>query len=249
MPGITATIITLNEEDHIAEALASLACCDEIVVVDSGSTDRTREIASNRGVRVMTRTWQGYSPQKNFAADQASNDWILSIDADERLSIELADEIARWKKLVAIDPTVGAYSMPRRTFYLGKWIKHSGWYPDRKVRLYNRRHSHWEGTIHEDLKVDGSVERFSGDLLHFPFNDWEDQKLKIDKYTKLAAHEARTRGARGNIFSLVLGPPAAFIKSFFLRAGFLDGLHGFTIACTGARYVFLRQLRILRPWK
>jgi glycosyltransferase involved in cell wall biosynthesis len=249
MPGITATIITLNEEDRIAEALASLACCDEIVVVDSGSTDRTREIALNRGARVFTRAWEGYSPQKNFAADQATHDWILSIDADERLSIALADEIAQWKKVGDADRMARAYSMPRRAFYLGKWIKHSGWYPDRKVRLYHRRHCHWEGTIHEDLKVDGSVERLRGDLLHFPFNDWEDQKSKIDKYTKLAAHDARTRGVRGNIFNLVLGPPAAFIKSFFVRAGFLDGFHGLTIAYTGARYVFLRQLRILRPWK
>ena len=252
MPGITATIITLNEEDRIGEALASLACCDEIIVVDSGSTDRTREIASSCGARVITRPWQGYSLQKNFAADQARHDWILSIDADERLSIELADEIVKWKNkpLAAGDRhKVSAYSMPRRAFYFGKWIRHSGWYPDRKVRLYNRHYCHWEGTIHEDLKVDGSVDRFNGDLLHFPFNNWEDQKIKIDKYTQLAARDARARGVRGNILNLVLGPPVAFIKSFFLRAGFLDGSRGLTIAYTGARYVFLREVRILRSWK
>src|SRR5262245_21077778 len=155
MPGITAVIITLNEEDRIAEALATLACCDEVVVVDSGSTDRTREIASQRGARVITRAWEGYSPQKNFAADQATHDWILSVDADERLSIELADEIVQWKKSVTAGSPV-AWSMPRRAFYLGGWIRHSGWYPDRKTRLYDKRHCHWEGDfVHERVKVSG----------------------------------------------------------------------------------------------
>src|SRR5437868_5532208 len=125
MSAITATIITLNEEDRIAEAIASLPCCDEVIVIDAGSTDRTREIARERGARVILRPWEGFSKQKNLAAEQARNDWILSIDADERLSIELADEIVSW------NPAEGqrAFSMPRRVFYLGKWIKHSGWYP------------------------------------------------------------------------------------------------------------------------
>ena len=198
---------------------------------------------------MIGHAWQGYSLQKNFEAEQASHDWILSIDADERLSIELADEIVKWKK--APLPREGgtvAHSMPRRAFYLGKWIRHSGWYPDRKIRLYDRRHCRWEGSIHEDLKADGSVERFGGDLLHFPFSNWEDQKTKIDKYTQLAAHAARARGVRGNVLNLLLGPPLAFLKSFILRAGFLDGSRGLAIAYTGARYVFLREVRILRSW-
>jgi glycosyltransferase involved in cell wall biosynthesis len=248
MPGITATIITLNEEDRIAEALASLACCDEIVVVDSGSTDRTREIASIRGARVINHPWEGYSRQKNFAADQASHEWILSIDADEALSIELADEIVRWKNEPGRHVLPCACSMARRAFYLGKWINHSGWYPDRKVRLYDRRHCRWEGTIHENLRIDGAVLTLHGDLLHFPFSNWEDQKRKIDEYTKLAAHEAHASGVRGNVLKLILGPPLAFMKSFFLRAGFLDGSRGLAIAYTGARYVFLREVRILRSW-
>jgi glycosyltransferase involved in cell wall biosynthesis len=245
MPGITATIITLNEEDRIAEALASLACCDEIIVVDSGSTDRTREIAASCGARVITHSWEGYSRQKNFAAEQAAHDWILSIDADERLSIELANEIFRWKQ--SSRSSVGA-SMPRRAFYLGKWVKHSGWYPDRKVRLYDRRNCQWEGSVHETLKIDGTVQRLEGDLLHFPFTDWDDQAAKIDRYTQLAARSARDRGVRGNVLNLVFGPPLAFFKSFFLRAGFLDGARGLAIAYTGARYVFLREVRILRSW-
>src|SRR5262249_29446528 len=135
MPGITGTIITFNEESRIAEAIASLACCDEVVVVDSDSTDRTREIAEQAGARGIRRNWKGYSDQKNFAAEQAQHDWILSVDADERVSIELADEIVKWKKSGTAVPSAAAFSMPRLVFYLGRWIKHSGWYPDRKIRL------------------------------------------------------------------------------------------------------------------
>jgi len=240
---ITATIITFNEEDRIGEAIASLSCCDEIVVVDSGSTDRTREIAAARGARVIQRAWQGYSKQKNFAAEQARHDWILSIDADERLSIELADDI------VNAFPGAGAgaaYSMPRRAFYMGRWINHSGWYPDRKVRLYDRRRCRWEGDhVHESMQVDGPVGRLHGDLFHFPYRDWSDHVTRIEKYTKLAAEAARSSGRRGNVLKLLFAPLLTFIRIFFLHAGFLDGWRGLAIAYMGARYVFLRESRIL----
>jgi len=244
MSAITATIITLNEEDRIAEAIASLPCCDEVIVIDAGSTDRTREIARERGARVILRPWEGFSKQKNFAAEQARNDWILSIDADERLSIELADQIMRWKRE---DPPAAACSMPRRAFYLGRWINHSGWYPDRKIRLYDRRRCAWEGDfVHESMKVDGSVGKLHGDLMHFPYRDWSDHAARIDRYTELAARAARSAGRRGNIVKLALAPPLTFIKAFVLHAGFLDGWRGLAIAYMGARYVFRREFRILR---
>jgi glycosyltransferase involved in cell wall biosynthesis len=243
MPAITATIITFNEEDRIVECLSSLSCCDEVIVVDSGSTDSTRQLATAKGARVFARAWEGYSKQKNFAADQARNDWILSIDADERLSIELADEITSWKKA---NPSARALSMPRRVFYLGRWIKHSGWYPDRKVRLYDRRFSRWEGDfVHESLKVDGNVDRFNGDLFHFPYRDWNDHLVRIKRYTELAAKAAHATGRRGSMGRLVLGPPVSFIKSFFLHVGFLDGWRGLLIAYMGARYVFAKEVRML----
>jgi glycosyltransferase involved in cell wall biosynthesis len=240
---ITGTIITHNEESRIAEAISSLSCCDEVLVVDSGSTDRTREIAQRCGARVLTRAWDGYSRQKNFAADEARHDWILSLDADERVSAELAAEVSQWKRTAQ-----GAGgSMPRRVFYLGAWIRHSGWYPDRKLRLYDRRRGRWHGDyVHETLEVEGSITSFAGDLLHFPYRSWEDHLRRVERYTKLAAEASRKNGKRGSVARLLLAPPLVFLKAFLLRAGFLDGWRGLLIATAGARYVFQRELRILR---
>jgi glycosyltransferase involved in cell wall biosynthesis len=244
MQRISGTIITLNEEDRIAEAIASLACCDEVIVVDSGSTDRTCDIARQHGARVLTREWDSYSKQKNFAASQAAHDWILSLDADERISAELAAEICRWQQHSA---TFSAARMPRRAFYLGGWIKHSGWYPDLKTRLYDRRHAGWQGDfVHESLSVDGPVGRFAGDILHYPYRSRSDHLRRIDRYTRLAAEAARTSGRRANPLKLLLGPPAAFFKTLFLQAGILDGWRGFAIAWMGARYVLLREYRLWR---
>src|SRR5678815_2696246 len=189
MTPISAIIITRNEERHIAEAISSLSCCDEIVVVDSESTDRTREIAEQGGARVIVHSWEGFARQKNFGAEQASHDWILSIDADERPSIELANEIMEWKRL---PEQATAMSMPRRVMYLGAWIGRSGWYPDRKTRLFNRRSAQWQGDgVHESILVQGPVGQFRGDLLHYPCRNWADHLLRIDRYTRLAADAAR----------------------------------------------------------
>jgi glycosyltransferase involved in cell wall biosynthesis len=217
-------------------------------VVDSGSGDGTREIAARCGARVIERTWAGYADQKNFAAANAANDWVFSVDADERPSIELANEILRWQR--AGEPEVRAYSMPRRVWYLGVWIRHSGWYPDRKTRLYDRRHARWTGDhVHERLGVDGPAGAFRGDLLHFPYRTFEEHRETIDRYTRLAAEEARDRGRKFNPLRLILGPPLYFLKSFVLKAGLLDGRAGLRIAAMGARYVLIREFRILRRWK
>jgi glycosyltransferase involved in cell wall biosynthesis len=240
---ITATIITYNEQDHIAQAIASLSCCDEVLVVDSGSTDRTLEIAAEHGARVLSRNWEGYSSQKNFAAKEARHDWILSVDADEQLSAELSGEILKWKQ----SPAGAAGSMPRRSNYFGRWIRHSGWYPDRKIRLYDRRCARWRGDfVHEALEVDGTVTPLSGDLLHFPYRNWKDHMNRIDRYTRLAADAARSSGTKGRFLKLLIAPPLSFFKAFVLRGGFIDGWRGALIAYAAARYVFLRELRILR---
>lgn len=242
---VSATIITLNEADRIEEAIRALDFCDEVVVVDSGSRDATCEIAAGLGARVLTRSWSGYADQKNFAAGKAAHDWILNVDADERPTPELVGEILRWQTQET--SRHAAYSMPRLTNYLGKWIRHSGWYPDRKVRLYDRRLSQWEGNfVHEALVVNGTVGAFAGDLLHYPFRSAADHHERVERYTHLAARAAEDRGQRFSVFRLVAGPPAAFFRAYVLRAGFLDGWHGLRIAYMGARYVFLREVRVSR---
>ena len=244
---ISATIITYNEEDRIAGAIASLSCCDDVLVVDSESTDRTREIAERCGARVILRQWHGYSRQKNFAATEAAYDWILSIDADERVSAELSNDIVAWKAMDRGPNGPAAFSMPRRVFYFGAWIGHSGWYPDRKVRLYDRRRGQWSGDfVHEALEVNGGISRFSGDLLHFPYRSWDEQMQRANRYTQLAAGAAKQSGQAGSPLRLLCGPPVSFIQTFILRGGFLDGWRGAAIAYAGARYVFIRELRILR---
>ena len=241
---ITAIIIARNEEDRIAEAVSCLSCCDEILVIDAESSDRTREIAKRGGARVIVHAWEGFSRQKNFGAELASHDWILSLDTDERLSIELANEIMEWKRST---PDSAAKSMPRRVSYFGGWIGHSGWYPDRKIRLFNRRAARWrDDAVHEKLEVSGSVTPFQGDLLHFPYRDWNDQLRRIDRYTRLASEAARASGKRGNWLKLIGGPPISFLRTFVFRLGFVDGWRGAVIAYAAARYVFLREFRILR---
>src|SRR3954467_2091186 len=162
---ISATIITFNEERNIARVIESLRCCDEILVLDSGSNDRTVEIATKLGARVVEASWNGYAAQKNIAAELASHDWILSLDADESLSEALEAEIWQIKKA---GPQFQAYTMPRLAQYLGRWILHSGWYPDRKVRLYNRQKARWVGEfVHESVVVQGTTGHLQSDLLHF----------------------------------------------------------------------------------
>jgi glycosyltransferase involved in cell wall biosynthesis len=238
---ITATIITLNEERHIARAIESLRCCDEIVVVDSGSADRTTELAEKLGARVIESPWRGYAGQKNWAAERANNDWILSLDADEALSEGLEGEIWNLKKN---GPQHDAYTMPRMAQYLGKWILHSGWYPDRKVRLYNRQKAKWVGNrVHESVQVRGRVGRLESNLLHFTCDSLSEHLKTMNRYTTLAAEELVSRKIRPGWTRLILDPSWTFLKTYFLQAGFLDGIEGLTIAYMAALYTFLKYAK------
>lgn len=239
---ISATIITLNEESNLPRALERLAFCDEIVVVDSGSTDQTANVARAAGAKVLENSWPGYANQKNFAAAQAANDWILSLDADEALSDDLAAEIARLHQ--ESDPRYDAYRFPRRARYLGAWIRHSGWYPDSKIRLYDRRKARWVGDyVHESVVADGPVGELKSDLLHYTCDNLESHIRTVDRYTTLAAREWRDSRGAVPAWRLFVAPPWAFLRSFILRLGFLDGWRGFVLAWMAAFYVFSKYAK------
>ncbi len=241
MVKISATIVTLNEERNIARAIESLRCCEEILVVDSGSTDRTVVLAKQRGARVMKHAWQGYARQKNWAAEQAANDWVLSVDADEALGEELEAEILTLKSAgFGFD----GYSMPRLAQYLGKWIRHSGWYPDRKVRLYDRRKARWTGEyVHETVRVDGQVGELQANLLHFTCDSLSAHLRTLDGYTTLAAQELIAQGRSRPAYRLAVDPAWTFVRSYLWQRGFLDGYEGFTIAYMAALYTFLKYAK------
>ncbi len=235
---ISATIIALNEQRNIARAIRSVEFCDETLVVDSGSTDRTVKVAESLGARVLTNDWPGYAAQKNFAADAARNDWILSLDADEAVSPELGSEIRRIEDGVM---QVSGYDFPRLARYCGRWIRHSGWYPDRKIRLYRRDLGRWTGPhVHESVILDGPVGHLDGNLLHYTCDTLDQHLQNVERYTDLAAREIRASGRSAPIWRGVMGAGHSFLKSYFLQCGFLDGRQGLTIARMAARYVYLK---------
>ena len=235
---ITATIITLNEERNIARAIESLRCCDEIVVLDSGSADRTVELAEKLGARCIESPWRGYAGQKNWAAEQAMHDWILSLDADEALSEALEGEIWSLKKS---GPKFDAYTMPRLAQYMGRWILHSGWYPDRKVRLYQRGKAKWVGEfVHESVIVDGRTGHLDSNILHFTCDSLSEHLKTLDKYTTLAAQEIAARRMKVPLARMIFDPPWTFARTYFLKGGFLDGIEGLTIAYMAAFYTYLK---------
>jgi glycosyltransferase involved in cell wall biosynthesis len=238
---ISATIITCNEERNLPRALESLRCCDEILVVDSGSTDRTVELAGRYGARVLEANWRGYAGQKNYASDQAAHDWILALDADEALSEDLEGEIWQLKKN---GPECDSYTMPRLAQYLGKWILYSGWYPDRKIRLFDRRKANWVGDyVHESVRSTGTVGELRGNLLHYTCGSLTEHIKNVDHYTTLAAEEIAARKREVGLRHLLLAPPWKFFKTYFLQQGFRDGLEGLAIAYMAALYTFLKYAK------
>ena len=235
---ITATIITCDEERNIARAIESLRCADEVLIVDSGSVDRTVELACNLGARVIEANWRGFSAQKNWAAEQASHDWILSLDADEALSEALEAEIWNLKKT---GPRDDAYTMPRLARYLGRWIYHSGWYPDRKIRLYRRDRASFVGSfVHESVEVGGSVGNLQNNLLHYTCDSLSEHVKTVDRYTTLAAQELAARKVKIPLLRIIADPAWTFLRTYFLQRGFLDGPEGLTIAHMAAFYTFLK---------
>ena len=242
VPKVSATIITLNEADHISDAIDSVSWADEIVVVDSGSTDGTLDIARARGARVSTRAWTGYVDQKNHAASLASHDWIISLDADERVTPELAAEI---QTLLRSEPPRRGYRMPRVTFHLGRWIRTTDFYPDYQARLYDRRAASWRGhLVHESVQVNGGVDYLRGELQHYSFRDLTDHVERVNHYTTLAARQLHAAGRRATPVDMLVHPAAAFLRNYVLRRGFLDGSAGLLISIVNAYSVFLKFAKL-----
>jgi glycosyltransferase involved in cell wall biosynthesis len=242
VPGVTVTIITLDEAAHIAAAIDSARWADEIVVVDAGSTDDTVAIARAGGARTVTRDWTGYVDQKEFAAGLASHDWIFSLDADERIPPPLAAEI---RAVVDHQPTYTAYRVPRVTFHLGRWVRTTDFYPDYQTRLYDRRSARWQGQhVHESVKGDGPAGRLVHELQHYSFRDLRDQLDRINHYTSLAARQMHESGRHAGAFDLLVHPPAAFLRNYVLRLGFMDGTAGLVLSLMAAYSVFLKFAKL-----
>jgi glycosyltransferase involved in cell wall biosynthesis len=245
VPKLSVTIITRNEAADIGEALASVSWADEIVVVDSESTDETVAIARQRHARVDVRAWPGYVEQKNHAASLASHDWILSLDADERVTPALASEI---QALMARAPEAighAGFRIPRVTFHLGRWIRSTDWYPDYQLRLYDRRLAQWTGKyVHEAVSVRGTIGPLRGELQHFAYRDIADHLETIDRYTTYAARQMHEAGRRAGLLQLAGHPPLAFLRNYIAHGGIRDGVPGFVISAMNAYYVFLKFAKL-----
>ena len=219
-----------------------MAWADEILVVDSGSTDDTVARARAAGARVVEREWPGYAAQKNWAAGEVRSDWILSVDADERVSPALAREI---RDVLQGTPAAVGFRIPRVTWHLGRWIRTTDWYPDHQLRFYNRHHATWRTMrVHESVAASGDVAVLTHDLEHYAYRDISHHLQTMDKYTTLAAAEMFERGRRAGMVDLALHPPAAFLRNYILRRGFLDGAPGFIISAMNAYYVFLKFAKL-----
>lgn len=247
--GISGVVICYNEEDRIARCLESLSFCDEIVVVDSNSTDRTAEIAARFSERVIEQPFPGYAKQKNFALEQASHDWVVCLDADEELSPELAREIqtavARENESPVDEQTVSGFVLDRLTYFLGVWHDHGDWYPDYQLRAFRRGRGQWAGRDpHGHVEVNGPTRRLAGRLFHYNYRSLSEQIRTVDSFSERQAQAMREEGIRFRRSDLLFRPLYRFIKGYFLRQGFRKGLPGFLISVSSAYFVFMKYAKL-----
>jgi glycosyltransferase involved in cell wall biosynthesis len=240
---LSAVLIAQDEEKTIGDALASVAFCDEVVVVDSGSKDRTRAIAEAAGARVVVNApWPGFVVQRDFATRAARNDWVLPLDADERVGEALRQEIQD-RRREGFD--AAGYRIPRVAWYLGRWIRGTDWYPDWQVRLFDRTRGAWQGDlVHESVTVRGPVGRLHGELEHHPYADISDHLRKIDSYTTLWAHQAYAAGRRSNVVDMFAGASYAFFRNYVFRGGFLLGSAGLIVSVLNTHYTFAKLAKL-----
>lgn len=242
--GLTACIVAMNEEDRIERCLDSVAFCDETIVVDSHSTDRTRELAAARGVRVIERDWPGFLAQKKFAIAEASNEWVLVVDADEWVSPKLAREVQRLRD--AGFPGKAGWRIPRLSSFLGMWMRRGGWYPDLQLRLFDRRRGHWQGEDpHPRIEVEGAVGRLAGDLCHHPYRSFDEHLKTIETYTSVLSRGMFERGRRARPLDLVLRPAMYFFRFYVLKLGLLAGWRGLLQAYLAAHYARMKYAKLL----
>jgi glycosyltransferase involved in cell wall biosynthesis len=242
-PTISAIVVCFNEEERIRDCLESLRWCDEVIVIDSFSTDRTAEICRRYTDRFIQRPWAGYRDQKAYAHSQATKDWVLLVDADERISAELQAEIL--VALRAQNGTYAGYLVPRLVYYLDRWWKRGGWYPDYDVRLFRRDRATWGGLDpHEKILVDGRVGQLRHPLLHYSYRNIEDHLQRMNRFTSISSQELRKAGARWRMSDALLRPAGRFLWFYIVKRGFMEGFAGFYVALTAAVYVFLKYAKL-----
>jgi glycosyltransferase involved in cell wall biosynthesis len=246
-PGISAVIITFNEEENIQDAIRSVSWADEVVVVDCGSADRTVEIAKTAGAKTYKKEWKGYIAQKNWANGKAVKEWILSLDADERVTPELKMEILH---IMETGTEMDGYYIPRRARFLGRYIRHCHWYPDYQLRLFRKNKSVWTGgLVHERVEVEGKIGRLNNDLIHFTYKDIADQTEKLNRYSSLWALDAFKAGRKTGILNIIMSPAATFMNIYFFRLGILDGFPGFVISRNLAYYSFQKKIKLYQLFR
>jgi glycosyltransferase involved in cell wall biosynthesis len=239
---LSVIIITKNEADNIQACLDSVRFADQWIIVDSGSTDGTVAIARAAGATVMEADWPGFGPQKNRALDAAQGEWVLSLDADERVTPELAAEIRR---VLAVPDGADAYEIPRLSWYCGRFIRHAGWTPDYVLRLFRRGTARFsDHVVHERVLADGPAQKLESLLLHYSFRDFSQVLSKVDHYSTLSARQAHARGKRASVFTALLHGWWAFIRTYFLRLGMLDGQHGLALAISNAEGSYYRYVKL-----
>lgn len=242
MPAVSVIVITRNEAAHVRGVLDSVSWADERIVVDSGSTDDTVALARAAGARVEVRGWPGYGAQKNYGAELARNDWVLSLDADERVTPALRDEI---QHVLAGAPARAGFRIPRVTWHLGRWIRSTDWYPDWQLRLYDRRRGRWsEAPVHESVQLDGEPGYLHGEIEHYAYRDVSHHHATIDTYTTLAARRLASEGRRSSPAGAAGHAAAAFLRNYVLKRGFSDGAAGFVVSATNAYYVWLKFVKL-----
>ncbi len=239
---VSVYVLTFNNHRTIERCLNSLHWAEELVVVDSGSTDGTYEICKRYTEKLYCKEFQGHRDQYQFAADLTTRDWIMFVDADEEVPPELVEEIRKVLREEAED--IDGFFVYRQTFYLGKWIRYGGWYPDGEIRLYRRDKGRWEGGLHAKIQVKGRVSVLKNKYLHYTYRDISDQIQTIDKYSKIAAEDMAESGEKFSVFKLLFHPPFRFVKEYLLKMGFRDGLPGLIIIVSTMFYVFIKYAKL-----